>query len=217
MGRYFAAPDGPVQVLLAVTEPTDRSRLLAVLEAARCEVMAETADGAEAIVMARALRPDVVVIDADLPIHDGVSVAEVLYRDRVAPSILIAGGSGAELARRAAAAGAYAVLTKPYHEATLTSSVEFAHAYWQRLRGQERKIKALKDKETTREVVERAKRILMGDGRLTEAHAYRLLQVRSMNTRRSIRAIAEAVVISHGAVGPVLQRIAAPVREREAA
>lgn len=48
----------------------------------------------------------------------------------------------------------------------------------------------------TRKLVERAKGILMAEARLTEAQAFRALQQQSMQKRKSMRDIAEAIVLS---------------------
>ena len=48
----------------------------------------------------------------------------------------------------------------------------------------------------TRKVVERAKGILQRESHLSEEEAYKRLQQQSMKTRRSMREIAEAVILS---------------------
>ena len=48
----------------------------------------------------------------------------------------------------------------------------------------------------TRKLVERAKGILMEDNRLTEAQAFRMLQQQSMQRRKSMQQVAEAVVLA---------------------
>ena len=48
----------------------------------------------------------------------------------------------------------------------------------------------------TRKLVERAKGLLMAEARLTEAQAFRALQQQSMQRRKSMREIAEAIVLS---------------------
>jgi len=48
-----------------------------------------------------------------------------------------------------------------------------------------------------RKVIEQAKGLVMAEAGLTEAQAFRLLQQQSMEKRRSMRQIAEAIVLAH--------------------
>ena len=71
--------------MLIVDDHADfRASARALLEAEGFEVIGEAADGREAIAEVRRLRPDVVLLDIQLPDQDGFAVAERLARIRVA-------------------------------------------------------------------------------------------------------------------------------------
>jgi CheY-like chemotaxis protein len=76
----------------------------------------EASDGREALVQALIVKPQIVVTELRLPIIDGVSLCEVLRRDRTIANVLIlvvtSETRAAQLAR-AERAGADAVLVKP--------------------------------------------------------------------------------------------------------
>ncbi|MGW7054441.1 response regulator [Streptomyces sp. NPDC054887] len=73
------SPDGRVRVLLADDEHLIRGALAALLGLEDdLVVVAEAATGPEALAMARAHRPDVAVLDLQMPGADGVSVATAL-------------------------------------------------------------------------------------------------------------------------------------------
>jgi signal transduction protein with GAF and PtsI domain len=59
------------------------------------------------------------------------------------------------------------------------------------------KAKMIENELISRKVVERAKGILMKEQRLTEEEAFRRLQKKSMDLRKSMREIAEAVILAH--------------------
>lgn len=59
------------------------------------------------------------------------------------------------------------------------------------------KTKVIQEELETRKVVERAKGILMKERKLDESEAYRLLQKYSMDNRKSMREVSEAIVLSH--------------------
>jgi signal transduction protein with GAF and PtsI domain len=59
------------------------------------------------------------------------------------------------------------------------------------------KAKIIEDELISRKLVERAKGILMKDQRLSEQEAFRRLQKKSMDLRKSMREIAEAVILAN--------------------
>jgi DNA-binding NarL/FixJ family response regulator len=72
-----------IEVLLADDERLVRAGFRAILDAETdIEVIAEAADGREALAMARALRPDVALLDIRMPGLDGPEAAERLLADR---------------------------------------------------------------------------------------------------------------------------------------
>ncbi|GIF36769.1 response regulator transcription factor [Actinoplanes xinjiangensis] len=79
-----------IRVLIADDDPLVRVGLSLVLGAApEVEIVGEAGDGAEAIEMARGLRPDVVLMDVRMPRMDGLAATEVLRRDGPEPAIIV--------------------------------------------------------------------------------------------------------------------------------
>jgi len=58
------------------------------------------------------------------------------------------------------------------------------------------KAKMIEDELITRKLVERAKGVLMKQQRLSEEEAFRRLQKKSMDLRKSMREIAEAIILA---------------------
>ena len=75
-------------VLIVDDHPAFRAAARALLEAAGFDVVGESADGATTVDAVRALRPDVVLLDVQLPDIDGFTVAEQLARDQATPAIV---------------------------------------------------------------------------------------------------------------------------------
>lgn len=73
-------PQNPIRVLLADDHPALRIGLRVLLEQAGLAVVAEAADGEQALAQIRAHQPDVAVLDCQLPGLDGVSVAAEIKR-----------------------------------------------------------------------------------------------------------------------------------------
>jgi response regulator NasT len=61
----------------------------------------------------------------------------------------------------------------------------------------EREVSTLEDALETRKLVDRAKGILMDTQGLNEAEAFRKIQKMSMNNRKPMRQVAEAIILAH--------------------
>jgi response regulator NasT len=72
-------------------------------------------------------------------------------------------------------------------------------ALWrfQEFRALEKQVATLEDKLATRKVVEQAKGLLMQKQGLSEREAFRRIQKLSMNNRKSMREVAEAILLTN--------------------
>jgi two-component system nitrate/nitrite response regulator NarL len=77
------------KVLIVDDHAGFRSMARALLEADGFEVVGEAADGASAIASAEALRPDLVLLDIQLPDFDGFAVCHRLERQAVPPIVVL--------------------------------------------------------------------------------------------------------------------------------
>jgi CheY-like chemotaxis protein len=108
----------PVRVLVADDSPTTRCYLVNAFGAtAGLDVVGEAVNGLEAMLMTMTLKPDVVVMDLEMPIMDGFEATNAIMTSGV-PTPIVAVSSNmdvysTEVAARALQAGAVAVLEKP--------------------------------------------------------------------------------------------------------
>src|SRR5947207_10170571 len=77
-----------------------RSAARALLEASGFDVVGEAADGASALEVARELRPEIVLLDVQLPDLDGFAVAERLAVDAKPRAIVLTSSRGIGSFRR---------------------------------------------------------------------------------------------------------------------
>jgi DNA-binding NarL/FixJ family response regulator len=100
-------------VLIVDDHGAFRSAARALLEAAGFEVVGEAADGFAALAAAARLRPDIVLLDIQLPDIDGFAVAERLAADRVPSAIVLTSSrSVTTFRRRLAAEPAWSFIAK---------------------------------------------------------------------------------------------------------
>jgi len=186
-----------LRIIIADDEPIIRLDLRKTLENMGHQVVAEAGDGTRAVDMARELKPDIVILDIKMPELDGIDAAKMITTDGIAPVLLLTAYSQKDLVDRAKDAGVFAYLVKPFKEADLLPAMEIAISRYEEFVELENEVSDLENKLDTRKAVDRAKGILMDQYGLKEQEAFRRIQIQSMNTRKSMREIAEAIIIAH--------------------
>ena len=187
------------RLIIADDESLIRMDLREMLTQLGYLVVGEAGDGQSAVNLARELKPDAVIMDIKMPDLDGIEAARILTHERVAPVLLLTAYSDIELIARAREAGVAGYLVKPFRESDLAPAIEIALARFGEFRELEREVGDLQDTLETRKLVDRAKGILMDTQSLTEAEAFRRIQKMSMNTRKAMREVAEAIILAHEA------------------
>ncbi len=183
-----------IRVLIAEDEALIRLDLKEMLEEEGYTVVAEVGDGQQAVDRATELRPDLVILDIQMPVLDGLSAAEQIAGARVAPVIVLTAFSQRELVERARDAGAMAYLVKPFSKNDLVPAIEVARGRFAEMAALDGEVRTLEERLETRKVVEKAKGRLLADQGLTEAEAFRWIQRTAMNQRTSMKALAETIL-----------------------
>jgi AmiR/NasT family two-component response regulator len=187
------------RVIIADDESIIRMDLREMLANLGYLVVGEVGDGRSAVNLARELRPDIVVMDIKFEgeEYDGIDAARVLTEEKIAPVLLLTAYSQRELVVRAREAGVVGYLVKPFREADLIPAIEVALARFAEFQAVEKQVGDLEEALETRKFVDRAKGILMDSHDLTEAEAFRRIQKMSMNTRKPMKDVAEAIILAH--------------------
>ena len=187
-------PAGRRTAVVAEDESLIRMDIVETLTEAGFEVLAAVGDGESAVEKARELRPDVVVMDVKMPQLDGVTAAERIGEENLAPVVMLTAFSQKELVERARDAGAMAYVVKPFTPADLLPAVEIAISRHQQIVALESEIQDLTERFETRKRVDRAKGLLQSNMGLSEPEAFRWIQKTSMDRRLTMREVADAVV-----------------------
>jgi two-component system, response regulator PdtaR len=194
----------PFRVVIAEDEALIRLDLREMLQEEDYEVVGEAGDGETAVKLAASLRPDLVILDVKMPVLDGLSAAEQITGQRIAPVVILTAFSQRDLVERARDAGAMAYLVKPFSQPDLVPAIEMAVSRFAELTVLESEVADLTERLETRKSVERAKNVLQQQLRLSEPEAFRWIQKTAMDLRLSMRQVAEGV-LTHGpsvAAGP---------------
>jgi len=192
-------PENKTRIIIADDESIIRMDLKEMLTSLGYLVVGEVGDGQSAVNLARELKPDLVIMDIKMPGMDGITAAKILTEERIAPVLFLTAFSQKDLVEGAKEAGVVAYLVKPFRESELIPAIEIALARFQEFRALEKQVGDLAEALETRKLVDRAKGILMDTQGLTEAEAFRRIQKMSMNTRKPMKEIAQAIILAHQA------------------
>lgn len=187
-----------LRVVVAEDETLIRVDIVEILSSQGYEVVGEADNGQKALELATELEPDVVLMDVKMPIMDGITAAEHIAQDKIAPVVLLTAFSQRELVERAREAGAMAYVVKPFNENDLVPAIELAVARFDELRALEEEVSDLAEQFSTRKLVDRAKSLLTTTLDLSEPEAFRWIQKTSMDRRLSMREVAQTVVDQMG-------------------
>jgi response regulator NasT len=185
------------RIVIADDESLIRLDLREMLTHLGYDVIGEAGDGRSAMDLARRLRPDLLIMDIKMPDLDGISAAEELTRERIAPVVLVTAYSDQGLVERAREAGVVGYVVKPFREAELMPVIELSRARFDEFRTLEREVGSLKEALETRKLIERAKGVLMESHGLRESEAFHRIRKTSMDARKSMKEVAEAILLAY--------------------
>ncbi|NMO89529.1 ANTAR domain-containing response regulator [Actinomycetospora sp. TBRC 11914] len=192
------APREPLRVLVAEDEALIRMDLVEMLREEGYEVVGEAGDGAQAVELARELKPGLVMMDIKMPGTDGLEAATTIARERIAPVVMLTAFSQRELVDSARDAGAMAYLVKPFSKTDVVPAIEVAASRFSEITALEDEVAGLTERLETRKAVERAKGLLMSKKKMTEPDAFRWIQRTAMDRRTTMKVVADAVVETFG-------------------
>jgi response regulator NasT len=184
------------RVLVIDDHAPSRNNLKRALAASGCQVVGEGTSGKGADELASATVPDVILIAVGLADLDGIRAARRIMQSRPVPVILVSSHYDTETVERAKRAGVMGYLLKPLRDGELLPTIEIAVSQFQEFVMLRKENENLKKTLEARKIIERAKGILMKSKGLSEAVAFSLIQRKSMDLRKPMSEIAQAVILS---------------------
>lgn len=183
---------------IAIVDDDASSRFVirGFVEEAGLKVVAEGENGAEAVEICRTKRPDVVLMDINMPVKDGIEAAAEIGRECPTPVILLTARDDEATVKRAAGAGVMAYLVKPVREEELLPAIELAVSRFKEFRLLREENKELKSALAARKTIEKAKGLLMARESLSEGEAFSRIRKIAMDKRKSMAEIAEVIILA---------------------
>jgi two-component system, response regulator PdtaR len=158
------------------------------------EIVGEATNGKKAIQVVLANKPDLLIIDINMPVLDGIEAIKKINQKYTLPSIVVTGYYNNELINRAKEAGAFSYLVKPIDEKDLKPAIELAIARYNEFLSLRIELEETQEALETRKYIERAKGILMDKFALKESKAMKMLQKKSRNSNKKLVVIAKEII-----------------------
>ena len=160
------------------------------------QVLGNGSRAEDALRLIDAHRPDVLICAVGLPETDGVEITRKVMAAAACPVVLLTSHTDPAVSARAIEAGALGFLVKPLRAEELGPALDLAVSRFREMQAVRRENETLRRSLEGRKLIERAKGILMDGQGLKEAEAFRRIQKLSMNSRKSMREVAEAIVLA---------------------
>ena len=184
------------RVLVIDDHVPSRDNLKRALAASGCQIVGEGMSGKAAAQLASATGPEVILMAVGLSDLDGIRAARSIMQAKPIPIILVSSHYDLETVERAKRAGVMGYLLKPLRDGELLPTIELAVSRFEEFVALQKENENLKKTLEARKVIERAKGILMKSRSLSEAEAFSLIQKKSMDLRKPMHEIAQAVILS---------------------
>ena len=182
------------RVVVVEDETLIRLDTIEMLTEAGYEVVGQAGDGETGVRLVRQLRPGLVLMDVKMPGLDGLSAAEQLAPDALAPVVLLTAFSQSDIVERALAAGVQGFVVKPFTAADLLPAIEIARARFADLTGLRTDLAEASERLAARKVVDRAKAILQQRFGWDEPTSFAWLQRAAMDRRLPMVEVARTVL-----------------------
>jgi response regulator NasT len=183
------------RALVVDDEPLLRRQIAEIVSGYGFDEILEAENGVQAVEIATHQEILLVVMDVGMPVMDGVTAAEKISKVKPLPVVLVTADTESETIERARLAGVMNYVVKPVRAEQLFAAVDLAIHQFVELSSLREEVAKLQETLETRKVIDRAKGILMKKG-LDEPQAFRRLQKLAMDRRKSLREVAEAILLT---------------------
>lgn len=188
-----------IRVIIADDEPITRMDLRELLTEEGYTVLAEVADGFDAVETCKLYHPDLLLLDVKMPFLDGLSAAKIICEEDLADTIImLTAYSEREFIEQAKVNGVSGYLVKPIDEKSLIPNIELAVARSREMKQLRKDMDKVSERLENRSIIEKAKGQVMDQQKMTEQEAYDYIRKLSQMKNLSMRRVAELILVKSG-------------------
>lgn len=160
-------------------------------------VIGETSDGYDMLRRIHTVYPDICIIDYNMKGMNGHELSETLVAEKICPVIVLLSSSELHNFINLSQEPIFTPLLKPINKQSLVNTIDLLVKTSKSISKLEKEVKSLKNTQDTKQIVNKAKRLLMENMNLTEEEAHRRIQKQSMDKGISKLKIAEAIILMY--------------------
>jgi two-component system, response regulator PdtaR len=192
-----------LRIAVADDEPRMRDYFRKMLPRLGHEVVAAAETGWELVEHCRALHPDLVITDINMPGLDGIDAAVEIYREQAIPVILVSAYHNPQLIARAEADHILAYLLKPIKQADLEPAIAIAMRRFEQFQALRQDAASLRQALADLTLIERVKGIFMKQTGLDEHEAFQRLQKLAGEKQCKLVEIAQMILTAEEVTTPL--------------
>jgi response regulator NasT len=187
---------GKIKVIVADDEPVIIMNLVEMLEEQNFDVLESATDGFEAIEACRKHHPDVILLDIEMPMLDGLTAAKCIYEEKFADTVILVTAYAEEsFVDKANEIGVAGFLVKPINKRALAPFINVAMARSMELRNMRVEVENAKKSMEARKTIEKAKGHIMSRKNLSEAEAFNYIRSISKSRNMSMHDVAKLLLL----------------------
>jgi two-component system, response regulator PdtaR len=183
-----------LRILLAEDEYLVLMGIKSYVEKLGHEVVGIATDGEKAVELAIEEKPDLVIMDINMPNLDGIDAIKKINETLFIPSIIVSGYHDEKLINRATEEGVLYYLLKPVDMGDLKIAINISLSRFEEFKKLQDELNSTKNALEARKHIEKAKGILMERMNLKEAEAMKRLQQMSRDKNKKLVVIAKELI-----------------------
>lgn len=189
-------PDKEKTVIIADDDKTVRDPLKKFFEGIReFRVIEECADGETAVELCLKHHPDIVLMDIDMPVKDGITATSQIISERAAGCVLmLTSFDDPDYISKAIDAGASGYLVKPVLYGSLLPTLKLGLEHSKEMHVLNKSVTSLRKRSEQRTVINEAKLFLMETHGISEEEAFTMIREYSRKKQLSMEQISEMIL-----------------------
>lgn len=184
-----------ISVIIADDDFTIRDAFRECVKNSRYEIAAEAEDGMTVLEAAKKIKPDMAVLDIEMPVADGITACGILMKENLVHcTVMLTSFETGDYINAAIESGAEGYITKPFERGQLLSVLDMCYAQSKERYMLKKDCTNLKRKLDSKEITNKAKLIVMEKRGLDENDAYKYLREMSKRKGVSVETVAEMII-----------------------
>lgn len=156
------------------------------------------------VVRIEALKPDVVLVNLENPSRDTLEESFAISRSLQRPIAMFVDQSDEDMTSAAIDAGVSAYIVDGFRKERVKPIVDLAIRRFRAFSKLQSELTEARNQLAERDIIDKAKRILMEKRAMSEPEAYKLLRTHAMQTNRRIADVAQSLITAETMLGGAL-------------